>query len=88
MPLLVIHPKDNVGVALENLEKGDHVQGIDIQEHIKFAFKVALRTIHDGEEVLKYGEPIGVATEEISEGQMVHVHNMRSVRARGEMLDV
>lgn len=83
MPLLVIHPKDNVGVALADLERGTHVHGIDIKEDVRFAFKVALRDIHRGEQIIKYGEPIGVATEDIEAGRLVHVHNIRSLRAQG-----
>lgn len=85
MQLLVIDPKDNVGVALEDLKKGSKVQGVGVKEDIKIFFKVALRPIHEGEEILKYGEPIGIACAEIDEGELVHVHNIKSIRARGDL---
>ena len=85
MQLQVIHPRDNVGVALENLKKGSQIQGVRVKEEIKIFFKVALRPIHEGEEILKYGEPIGIACAEIDEGELVHVHNIKSIRARGDL---
>ncbi len=85
MQLLVIHPKDTVGVALGHLDKGTEVQGISIKEDIRIFFKVALRPIHEGEEVVKYGESIGIACAEIDEGELVHVHNIESIRARGDL---
>jgi len=39
---------------------------------------VAIRPIGPGEKVLKYGCPIGSATEPIQPGQHVHTHNLRS----------
>ena len=40
--------------------------------------KIALGDIEKGEEVIKYGYPIGVATEKIKEGDSVHSHNMKT----------
>jgi len=37
-----------------------------------------------GEPVLKYGSPIGVASEDIPEGAHVHIHNLSSNRGRGD----
>jgi altronate dehydratase small subunit len=34
--------------------------------------------------VIKYAEVIGVASRPISVGEHVHVHNVESVRARGD----
>ncbi len=85
MQLRIIHPKDNVGVALGHLDKGSKVQGISVKEDIKIFFKVALRPIHEGEEILKYDESIGIACADIDEGELVHVHNMKSIRARGDL---
>ena len=41
--------------------------------------KYACRNIKKGEEIIKYGFPIGVAKEDIKEGEKVHVHNIRSL---------
>ena len=38
--------------------------------------KYALRSIKTGENIIKYGEPIGHATAEIEAGEWVHTHNL------------
>lgn len=40
--------------------------------------KYALRDIAKGEEIVKYGYPIGVATADIAKGEHVHSHNMKT----------
>ena len=40
--------------------------------------KFALFEIQKGEDVIKYGFPIGIATESISVGELVHSHNMKT----------
>lgn len=78
--LLLIHPQDNVAIALDALKKGTVclVGGMDIilKEDIEAAHKVALDTIHTGGQVVKYGLPIGTATREIRPGEHVHIHNV------------
>jgi altronate dehydratase len=46
--------------------------------------KFALRPIASGENVIKYGEPIGETTAAIARGEHVHVHNVVSHRGRKE----
>ena len=40
--------------------------------------KYALRDIKCGENIMKYGNPIGHATEDIKKGDHVHSHNMKT----------
>jgi hypothetical protein len=40
--------------------------------------KIARRAIAVGEKVVKYGAPIGLATQPIQPGQHVHLHNVKS----------
>ena len=40
--------------------------------------KYASRNIGKGEKVIKYGFPIGVATADISAGEHVHSHNLKT----------
>lgn len=61
---LQIHPNDNVAVALSNLPG------------IPAGHKVALRDIAVGEDVIKYGFPIGHATQPIACGTLVDHHNL------------
>ena len=51
-----IHEKDNVAVAL---------QPVDGKEPVEPGHKIALQDIRKGDPVIKYGYPIGIATEEI-----------------------
>lgn len=66
MKHLKIHPADNVAVALEN------------SESVPAGHKFALRDITSGEQIVKYGDPIGVATQDIRQGEHVHTHNVRT----------
>ena len=48
--------------------------------------KLAIRPLVRGDEVLKYGEVIGRASEAIEPGRWVHVHNVEvDTRARGDL---
>ena len=44
-----------------------------------------MKKISKGENLIKYGEAIGQATQDIEEGQHVHVHNVESLRGRGDL---
>ncbi len=79
---LVIHPDDNVGIALKLLPKGTVIQynshDIMMLEDIGFGHKFALTDISDGSNILKYGLSIGNASHFISKGAHVHLHNLQS----------
>ena len=66
MKSVIINEKDNIGVCLDGSEK------------IPAGHKYALRPIKQGEYVIKYGEVIGRATEDIQENEWVHTHNVKS----------
>ncbi len=55
------------------INKQDNV-GIDLASGHKYA----LRNIQAGENIIKYGQPIGHATEDITVGEHVHSHNMKT----------
>lgn len=59
-----LHPNDNVEVLLQPVGE------------IPAGHKVALRDIKKGENVVKYGFPIGHATTDIAKGDWVHTHNI------------
>ena len=73
---IIIHESDNVAVVLRPHKKGEIVAGVELQEDIPQAHKVALKDIKKGENVMKYGCPIGHATEDIKKGYHVHVQNV------------
>ena len=82
---LVLDERDNVATALVGLGRGERVslggQVVELGEDIPRGHKFAIRHIACGEEVVKYGQPIGRATADIAPGQHVHVHNVASQRA-------
>lgn len=55
--------------------------GVDIESGHKYA----LQSINTGDDVIKYGFPIGVAICDIAEGDHVHSHNVKS--KLGDILD-
>jgi altronate hydrolase len=77
-----LHPKDNVVVALKDLKIGETTevdgQKIRLVNDIPFGHKLAIREIAAGENVLKYGLPIGSATRNIVVGEHVHVQNLQT----------
>lgn len=75
---VVINEKDNVAVALVKLLKGEELCGTVLLEDIERGHKFALRPIKAGEKIIKYGEVIGSAKCDISQGEHVHTNNMRT----------
>jgi len=71
-----IHPTDNVAVALHTVPAGTVFQGITALQEIPQGHKMALFPVQAGDSVIKYGFPIGHATETVSAGAWVHTHNM------------
>ena len=82
MDAIRIHERDNVAVALKDLQKGEILevagQSIVLQDNIPNGHKVALAPIAIGETAIKYGNPIGIATAAIAVGNHVHDHNLKS----------
>lgn len=70
---LKIHPADNVAVILT-----------DNNPVAPRGHKIALRNIAKGEPVVKYGFPIGRATQDIAEGEWVHSHNLATALGANE----
>jgi hypothetical protein len=81
---------DNLAIVLETVAAGQEVivdvagKAIRVQalEAIALGHKIALADRHPGDLLVKYGETIGEATARIARGAWVHVHNLRSLRAR------
>ncbi len=81
-PFIKIHPADKVAVALSPLKKGTEIQldgqTVTLTEDIPQGHKFALTDIAEGESVIKYGNPIGVAKTDIAKGSWIHTHNMKT----------
>ena len=81
--MVQITPRDMVAVALKPQKSGETVSygngSITLREDIPMGHKAALRDIRKGEAVIKYGFPIGEATEDIPAGAHVHTHNLHTL---------
>lgn len=88
MDALLMHADDDVGLAARNLVAGQTVRvngrAIALRQTIPFGHKFAIRPIGRGQLVHKYGQPIGRAVADIAIGEHVHVHNVESLRGRGD----
>ena len=90
--IMVMKENDNVAVCLKEMEGGVTVEvpvggvktPVGLIDDIPFAHKFALRDIDAGQNIVKYGEVIGLASAPIKAGQWVHTHNVESVRGRGD----
>ena len=72
MKYIKINPADNVAVALEDLSKGEVVEGVTLSMDIPRGHKIVLRDLKAGENVIKYGFPIGHVTRDAAAGTMVN----------------
>lgn len=50
----------------------------NVEVHLDDGHKYALRDIRQGENIIKYGQPIGHATQEIAKGEHIHSHNLKT----------
>jgi altronate hydrolase len=86
---IVISAADNVATALDAIASGESVRAgesmVVAVEAIPRGHKIALRAIAAGEQVIKYGSPIGTASADIAAGAHVHTHNVASTRGRGDL---
>ena len=89
---IVMNEKDNVATALCDISEGSRPvvigfkskQGVVVKSDIPFGHKFALSKVSENEPIIKYGEVIGVSTTFIDAGDYVHVHNVESLRGRGD----
>jgi altronate hydrolase len=79
--VIIIHPRDNVAIALRDLKAGEELplpdgRLVSVLSDIAYSHKLALEDIPQGASVIKYGEIIGEAKEPIRRGDWVHTHNL------------
>ena len=75
---IIINDGDNVAVVLDTIKAGECVLDIEAKNDIPVGHKIALKRIASGENVIKYANPIGHATADISQGEHVHTHNLKT----------
>ena len=84
---IILKPNDNVGTSIKPLKRNTEIilklekQLINfvIKENIKLCHKFSLSKIRKGDKIIKYGEIIGVANDDIQSGKLVHIHNIQSL---------
>jgi altronate hydrolase len=85
--VLQLHPSDAVALARHELTPGTELatpgEPVTVRDTIPHGHKVAVADIAAGEQVRKYGQPIGIATQAIAAGEHVHEHNLRSLSREG-----
>jgi altronate dehydratase small subunit len=79
---VLVNPKDNVAVAIEEIKSGEPITGVEgvkvrANEVILRNHKVAIAEVAENAPVTKYGETIGFASKPIRPGDWVHVHNLK-----------
>ena len=76
-----LHANDNCIVALQLLMQGQSIDlegnSVSLRANILAGHKLAIMPIELNQPVIKYGWPIGVATQRIEPGDHVHDHNLR-----------
>lgn len=91
---LYLSERDNVAVALSEIpenasvvvQKNEIKMTVQVLEPIRFGHKFAVRPIHKQKDIIKYGEVIGAALEDIQTGAHVHIHNLEGKRGRGDKI--
>ena len=80
--VILLSDEDNVVVACEDIRAGARIlvdgEEIEVSADVGLGHKIARKHIDPSEKILKYGAPIGRATESVPCGGHVHIHNMTS----------
>ncbi|MGH4141018.1 UxaA family hydrolase [Clostridium sp.] len=80
--IIQINEKDNIVVALTDFLKGEVISignsEVILKEDIKRGHKIATLDIKINDNIIKYGFPIGHSIIDISKGQWVHTHNIKT----------
>jgi (2R)-sulfolactate sulfo-lyase subunit alpha len=87
---LIHHRGDHVGVATSDIEAGERVVGVFMDDDstigvearaaVPLGHKIAIEPLEPGDEVRKYGIRIGHAPGGFVVGDYVHTHNLKSAR--------
>ena len=79
---ILMNPDDNCATALKDVSKSSKVQIMEnpiiVNHHIPLGHNVALEDLKKGDLVKKYGQVIGIVTENITKGDWIHTHNLTS----------
>lgn len=89
---ILIDERDHVATAFVPLaagsslrvQAGDACHDVVLREPIAPGHKFAVVDISSGAQVMKYAASIGRASQAIRAGDHVHLHNLESLRGRGD----
>jgi altronate dehydratase len=78
-----MHSEDNCATSIMDISKDEVItikekNFIKINHQIPLGHKFALKDISKGDLIKKYGEIIGIATQDIKKGDWIHTHNIKS----------
>ena len=86
---VIMAAADSVAIALGDLDSGDKVRirsllqeivgEFEVSDSVPYGHKISVKPVAKGDEIIKNGEVIGIATRPISKGQHVHIHNIVSL---------
>ena len=90
---IAMNANDNVATMMNEVASGETIillgPGFEVKvlakNDIPFGHKIAMVDISEGEKIIKYGEKIGNAVNNITKGEHVHLHNLMSSRGRGDL---
>ena len=79
---ILLHSEDNILVCCRPANEGESIvlggEKFVLMQTMKLGHKIARRTLCKGDKIVKYGVSIGSAVQDISPGEHVHLHNMKS----------
>jgi SAF domain len=80
--LMLLSPGDSVYVLRDQVAAGDAVMvdgvAVTFGQALGLGHKIARLPVAKGDQVIKYGAPIGRASRAIAAGDHVHLHNLVS----------
>src|SRR5690606_9878258 len=82
---MILSEIDTVAIALTDWPAGETRAGVTAVEEIKRGHKIARLPMAKGDPVIKYGQMMGIASEDIAVGAHVHTHNCGFPRDHAEM---
>ena len=79
---LKINPADSVVVCLQPKKKGDLIEvdglTVTVNQDTPEGHKVLIRDVREGEDIIKYGYPIGHARQDLKAGDWVNENNLKT----------
>ena len=84
---------DNVATALCDIRANSYTVILNkdscfsllVHSDIPAGHKISLSFVRKGKMIIKYGHIIGRALDDIKAGDYIHIHNIESLRGRGDL---